>query len=194
MSYDNPERLEFCKAQRKTYPDQPRVYPDTNIPAWVRMGVNVCIHQGVFFTDGFGYARDENGDWLHIPHVGGIVIGDDVDIYPGTTINRGTAEDNITTIGPGTKIDHHCHIGHNSTIGENCVICAGVIVCGSAIIGNNVWIGPGSIIKNKVYIADNVYIGCASNVVSDITISNSLVYGNPARVQRNGPLPHNKLG
>lgn len=172
---------------------RPSIHPSLNIPDWVKVGKNVCLHEGILFTEGFGYARDEDGEWLHIPHSGGVVLGHNVDVYFYTTINRGTVDD--TVIGDGTKIDHHCHIGHNSHIGQNCIICAGVIIAGSVVIGNNVWIGPGSRILNKVSIASNTYIGQGTNVVKSVKKQGGLVKGNPGVWEdRKGRLPHNKIG
>lgn len=189
--HTNPKRLEFCKEMQKNYPE-PKHLIRSKVPGWVRCGRNVRIYEGVLFTQGFGYARDEKGKWLHIPHVGRVIIGDDVDIFPYTTVNRGTLDDTI--IGDGTKIDHHCHIGHNSKTGKNCVICAGTVICGSAEIGDNVWIGVHCTILNKARIASDTYVGNQSNVVDDITKEGTLVYGNPARCHAKEHLPHNKIG
>lgn len=187
--FDNPDRLKFAKKQRAILGWIPHIR--STLPPFVKVGVQVTIHENVYFTEGFGYARDENGKWLHIPHAGGISIGDNVDIYEQTTINRGAVGD--TTIGSGTKIDHHCHIGHNSRIGENCIICAGVILAGSVIIGDNVWIGPGSTVKNKVLVGKDCYIGSNSNVVEDVQYHH-LAKGNPARSEYREYLPHIKIG
>jgi len=187
--YDNPERLDFCKKQRVVYGWIPMIR--SNLPAFVKIGVEVSIHEGVMFTEGFGYARDKDGRWLHIPHVGGVSIGNNVDIYPGTTINRGTVND--TVIGSGTKIDHKCHIGHNSRIGENCIICAGVIICGSVVIGDGVWISPGSTIRNKIVVGNDVFIDDNTNVVKNIPDHN-YAKGNPVRFEYRDELPHNKIG
>lgn len=187
--YDRPERLKFCLEQREVY--DPKAFYLSNHPDWVHLGSNVMLHEGVLFTDGFGYARDEDGNWLWIPHSGGCIIDDDVDIFPMTTINRGTIKN--TFIGKGTKIDHHCHIGHNSSIGENCIICAGVIICGGVSIGDNVWIGPGSKILNKKTVGNDCYIAMGSNVVNDIP-EHCMVKGNPAKSEYRDELPHNKIG
>ena len=187
--YDRPDRLEFCKKQRAVYGWVPMVR--SPLPPFVKIGVEVTIYEGVMFTEGFGYARDKDGRWLHIPHTGGVSIGNNVDIFPGTTVNRGTVND--TTIGHGTKIDHHCHIGHNSRIGDDCVICAGVIICGSVVIGDNVWIGPNSTVKNKVLIGNDCYIGQGSNVLRDVK-HHHIAYGNPARSEYREHLPHLKIG
>ena len=174
------ERLKFAKDQRKKYPQKPFIHPSVHIPDWVKLGINVTIHENCTIgTEGFGFVKDEDGKWLHIPHSGGLVIGDNVEIFAGTNIDRGTV--NNTVIGKGTKIDHHCHIGHNVQIGENCVITAKVVIGGSTQIGNNVWIGPNSTILNKISIGDDVYIGSQTNVIKSVK-SGDVVVGNPARI------------
>ena len=190
--YDRPERLVFAKDQIRKYGKPPETHRLVHVPDWVSVGYGCTIHEGVRFTEGFGYARDKEGKWLHIPHTGGIVIGNYVDIYPDTTINRGTVNDTI--IGDGTKIDHHCHIGHNSKIGENCLITAGVIIAGGAIIGDNVWIGPHSSILNNKEVARGCMIGQQSNIVTDFLQEDKLIYGNPAKAYDRLHLFHNKIG
>lgn len=190
--YDRPERLEFALSQREIYKEEPSIHQTVLIPVWVTIGKRVTIHKGVMFTTGFGYARLPDGNWIHIPHTGKVIIGDDVDIHPYTTINRATVD--TTTIGKGTKIDHHCHIGHNSHIGENCIITANVTLCGSVVIGDNVWIGVGSTIRNKIKVPNNTYIGNMSNVVNDFREEGMLIYGNPAKGLEAKFLPHNKIG
>ena len=174
-------RLAFAKKQRKKYAHllEPFIHESVEIPSWVEIGKNVTIRKNCTIgTEGFSYVKSD-GKWLHIPHVGGVKIGDNVDIYPHSNIDRGTLKD--TVIGEGTKIDHYCHIGHNCQIGNNCVITAHVIIGGSAIIGDNVWIGPNSTILNKIKVGDNVYIGAQTNVIKSIK-SNVTVVGNPARI------------
>lgn len=158
------------------------------IPSWVKYGKNITIHENCTVgTEGFGAARDVNGEWVHIPHIGGVVIGDNVEICAGTNVDRGTVND--TVIESGTKIDHHCHIAHNCKIGKNCAIAAGVTFSGSVIVGDNVWIGPGSTIINGIKIGDNAYIGIGTNVIEDVP-DNAVVVGNPGRVLRIGGQPH----
>lgn len=181
-------RLKFAKEMREKYPREPGIHPSVNIPEWVKIGERVTIHEGCTIgTEGFGFERDINGCWLHIPHVGGTIIGDDVEIMSGTNVDRGTVENTI--IASGVKIDHNCHIAHNSFVGENSVITAGVVVAGSAHIGKNVWIGPGSTILNKIKIGDNAYIGAGANVIKDVP-ENAVMIGNPAIVLRYGRQPH----
>jgi len=176
------DRLKFALEQRKKYPTHPFIHPSVHIPDWVEIGNNVTIHENCTIgTEGFGFVKNEDGIWLHIPHVGKVIIGDDVEIFAGTNIDRGTVDP--TRIGNGTKIDHHCHIGHNVQIGENCIITAKVVIGGSTKIGNNVWIGPNSTILNKITIGNDVYIGAQTNVIKSVE-EGVVVVGNPARILR----------
>ena len=179
---ESPKRLKFAKEQRIKYPQEPFIHPSVTIPEWVKLGKNVTIHENCSIgAEGFGFAKDDDGKWIHIPHIGGVVIGDDVEIFPGTNVDRGTVED--TVIGNGTKIGPNNHIGHNSKIGENCIITGEVILGGSCTIGNEVWIGLNSTLKDHVTIGNNVYIGDQTNVLKSFG-DNVILVGNPARVLR----------
>jgi len=161
------ERLKFTMEQRRKFPQEPFIHPSVNIPDWVKLGKNITIHENCTIgTEGFGFAQDENGKWFHIPHVGQVIIEDDVEIFSGTNIDRGTVENTI--IGHGSKIDHHCHIGHNVNIGKNCIITAMVVIGGSTIIGDNVWIGPNSTIMDHITIGNDVFIGTQTNVIKSV--------------------------
>jgi len=154
------------------------IYGNVYIYDNVKVGKNCIVHAGaVIGSDGFGFEKDEKGTWLKIPHIGGVIISDDVEIGANTCIDRGTLEN--TFISNGVKIDNLCHIGHNVTIGENSILTSGVVIGGSTKIGRNCWISPNSTIINGIYIEDSVFIGIGSVVVGKIK-SNSRVFGNPA--------------
>jgi UDP-3-O-[3-hydroxymyristoyl] glucosamine N-acyltransferase len=149
---------------------------NTSIKKNVYIGNNVIIGDSVIIGHaGFGFEK-YNNDIVHVPHVGGVRIEDDVYIGNLITIASGVIEE--TYIGRKTKIDDHVHIGHNAKIGEECIITACSEICRSDI-GNNVWIGPNSNIKQGVVIGDNVKIGIGSNVIKNIE-NNKVLCGNPA--------------
>ena len=79
------------------------------------------------------------GLYEKFPHYGMVIIGKQVDIYAGTTVQRGSVGNTI--IGNGCKIAGQSQIGHNTIMGENCLIGARTIICGSAILGHNVITG-----------------------------------------------------
>ncbi len=145
----------------------------------VVIGENSKIDAGsVIGSDGFGYNKNENGEYEIFPHVGGVIIGNNVDIGANCVIDKGTLGNTI--IGDGTKIDNLVHIAHNVEIGENVMIIGNCSISGSVKIGDNSWIAPQSVILDRVKIGENVLVGIGSVVMKDIP-DNSKVAGNPAR-------------
>lgn len=125
---------------------------------------------------GHNYARSPKGIWRNAPHLGRVVIKDNVEICLNSIINRGIMEDTI--IENNVKIFQNCAIAHNSHIGANTLIIDGTIIMGSAKIGENCWIST-SIIHNQINIGNNVTVGMGSVVVKDIP-DGCTVFGNPA--------------
>jgi UDP-3-O-[3-hydroxymyristoyl] glucosamine N-acyltransferase len=119
----------------------------------------------VIGCDGFGYAP-ESGGWVKIPHVGRVVIGDDVDVGANTTIDRGALDD--TVIENGVKLDNLIHIAHNCRIGANTVIAGCVGIAGSAIIGKQCRIGGAAMILGHLEIADGTTISPGSMIMRSI--------------------------
>src|SRR5437868_965209 len=102
-----------------------------------QVGARVRIHDNaVVGSDGFGYAKDEEGRWLKIPQTGRVVIEDDVEIGAGTTIDRASVGE--SRIGRGSKLDNLVQVGHSCTIGEDALLCAQVGLAGSSHIGSRV--------------------------------------------------------
>lgn len=156
---------------------------DANVTLYnnVRIGCRCHISSGaVIGADGHGYVKIESGKYHKIRHMGGVCIGDDVDIGVMVTIDRGTLDD--TTIGNNTKIDNKTGIAHNVIIGDNCMICGDVGIAGSTIIGNNCWIAPNVKIINGIAVANDVTIGLCSVVYHSVTKSNVTLFGNPAKI------------
>ena len=92
------------------------------------------IHAGAILgSDGFGFVADEKGRQVKNPQLGGLILGDDVEIGANSTIDRGALAE--TKIGDGVKIDNLVQIAHNVHIGDNTVICGCTGVAGSAVIG-----------------------------------------------------------
>ncbi|MGP6088285.1 UDP-3-O-(3-hydroxymyristoyl)glucosamine N-acyltransferase [Antarctobacter jejuensis] len=89
--------------------------------------------------------------WARIASLGSVLIGDDVEVGAGSTIDRGTIRD--TAIGPGTKIDNLVQIGHNVVVGRDCLLCSQVGIAGSTVVGDNV------VMAGKVGVSDNLRIG-----------------------------------
>jgi len=143
----------------------------------VVMGDRVILHPGVVVgSDGFGLAN-ENGEWVKIPQVGTVRIGNDVEIGANTTIDRGTIDD--TVIGDGVKIDNLVQVAHNVQIGAHTAIagCAGI--AGSAKIGSYCQLGGGVGVVGHLEIADHVQVTGMSKVSSSITEPGVYASGTP---------------
>ena len=131
------------------------------------LGERVRIHPGVVLgADGFGIAND-GGQWLKIPQLGKVIIGNDVEIGANTTVDRGALED--TVIEEGVKIDNQVQIGHNVTIGAHTAIAGCVGIAGSASIGKRCMIGGGAGISGHIEIGDDVIITAFSGVANSLT-------------------------
>jgi UDP-3-O-[3-hydroxymyristoyl] glucosamine N-acyltransferase len=142
------------------------IYPNVVIREGVTIGNRVIIHAGaVVGSDGFGYVQRE-GRHHKIPQVGGVVIGDDVEIGANVTIDRATT--GTTEIGKGTKIDNLVQVAHNVKIGDNSVIVAQVGIGGSTRIGGSVMVGGQVGIADHVNIESGSMIGAQSGVMSNL--------------------------
>lgn len=145
----------------------------------VRMGNHCLIHSGVVMgSDGFGFANHE-GSWVKMPHLGGVLVGDHVEIGSNTTIDRGFLED--TTLGNGVIIDNLVQIGHNVSIGANTAIAGCTGIAGSTHIGESCLIGGGSNIAGHLEIADKVYITATSGVNHSLNTPGVYSSGFPAK-------------
>lgn len=133
----------------------------------VRIGEKCLIQSGtVIGADGFGYANDR-GNWVKIPQLGTVEIGDRVEIGACTTIDRGALDD--TVIGNGVIIDNQCQIAHNVIIGDNTAVAGGVIMAGSLKIGRYCMIGGASVINGHMEICDKVTVTGMGMVMRPIT-------------------------
>lgn len=152
------------------------LYPNVTIREKVTIGERVLIHPGsVIGSDGFGYVF-EGGRHYKIPQVGGIVIGDDVEIGANVTVDRATTGN--TVIGKGTKIDNLVQIAHNVKIGENSIIVAQVAIGGSAEIGSHVMIGGQVAVADHATIDDGAMIGGKSGIMGHV--KKGIYSGSPA--------------
>ena len=130
------------------------------------LGNGVVIHAGtVIGEDGFGYVT-EDGEHHKIPHIGTVVIEDEVEIGSCCTIDRGTLR--ATVIGRGTKISDSVAIGHGTRVGRYNLIVGQVGIAGSAETGDHVTIGGQSGIADHVKVGDHVQIAAKSGVLANI--------------------------
>lgn len=144
-----------------------------------RIGDNVRIgSSNVIGGVGFGYEKNESGDYEVILHIGNVVIEDDVEIGNCTCIDRAVL--GSTLIRRNVKIDNLVHIAHGVEIGANSLVIANAMIAGSVKVGMNVWIAPSSSILNKKCISNNAVIGMGAVVIKDVE-ENQIVIGNPAK-------------
>lgn len=155
------------------------IYGNVSIYGDVKIGKNVIINSGVVIgAEGFGYEPDEDGTLVQFPHIGGVVIEDNVEIGANTCVDKGALGDTI--IREGAKIDNMVHVAHNVIIGKNCRIICLVGIGGSVEIGDGSFIGISASIKNQNKIGKNAVVGMGAVVTKDVP-DNTTVIGNPAR-------------
>jgi UDP-3-O-[3-hydroxymyristoyl] glucosamine N-acyltransferase len=152
----------------------------------VRMGDRVIVHSGaVLGSDGFGYVRDpSSGRYEKFPQIGGLEIGDDVEIGANTTVDRGALD--MTIIGRGTKLDNLVHVGHNVRIGEDVVIAAQTGFSGSAAAEDGVVIAGQVGIGDHARIEKGVILGGQAGILSGKVVRGPgmVFWGTPARPLR----------
>jgi len=142
------------------------------------IGNNVSILDGsVIGKKGFGFFPSKKKN-IRYPHIGMVIVGNNVEIGCNNTIDRGSLSNTI--IGDNCFLDNQVHIAHNVKIGKNCVITAQVGFAGSSIIGDNAMIGGQAGISGHLKIGHNVQIGGGSGVIKNIP-SNTKVMGYPAK-------------
>lgn len=142
------------------------------------IGNNVQLHNGVVIgSDGFGFAKDDAGDWYKIPQIGSVVIEDNVEIQANSCIDRASLGE--TRIGRNTKMDNLSHVAHNCIVGENSMLCAQVGLAGSTEIGKNVILAGQVGVAGHCKIGDGVIVTAQSGTHGDIP-PGSMVSGSPA--------------
>ena len=145
----------------------------------VLIGNHVSIDQNsVIGAPGFGIEKKEDGSFIRIPQIGGVVVGNNVEIGALSTIDSGTIE--ATVIEDNVMIDNHVHISHNVYIEKNCIITACSEISGSVYIEESTWLGPNCSIINGITIGKNVLIGMGA-VVRKSTRDNVIIAGKPAK-------------
>lgn len=142
------------------------LYPNVTLYHEVQVGERCVVHAGVVLgADGFGFAST-GGRHHKIAQLGGVRIGDDVEIGANTTIDRGALDD--TVIEEGVKIDNQVQIAHNVRIGAHTVICGCSAIAGSSVIGKNCTIAGAVGVINHVTICDGVTVTAMSLVNQSI--------------------------
>lgn len=159
-----------------------RVGHGCTVHGCARLGDRVVLHPGVRVgAEGFGYVESEGGRPARVPHVGGCVLGDDVEVGANATIDRGSLED--TVVGEHTKIDNLVHVGHNVRVGRGCTLVAQVGIAGSTRIGEGVQIGGQAGVTDHVEIGDGARVAARAGVIGDVPAGEDYS-GYPARPHR----------
>lgn len=141
-----------------------------SIREFCEVGNNVLLHNGVVIgADGFGFAKDDQGNWYKIPQAGKVVIEDNVEIQANSCIDRASLGE--TRIGRNTKIDNLVQVGHNCVVGENSLLCAQVGLAGSTEIGKNV------VLAGQVGVAGHCTIGDGAVVTAQSGVPNGVPAG-----------------
>ena len=180
------------------------VGPDCQVHAGVRLQRGTRIGSGVILQpnvviggDGFSFvtaepsnvelARETLGEgalsapadptWHRIHSLGGVVIGNDVEIGANSCVDAGTIRP--TQVGDGTKIDSLVQVGHNVIVGKHCLLCAQAGVAGSSVIGDRVVVGGKAGIADNLKIGDDVVLGGGSVVLSNVP-AGRVMMGYPA--------------
>jgi len=153
------------------------LYPNVAIYERCTIGDRVIIQaNSTVGEDGFGFAT-HNGEHHKIPHVGTVIIEQDVEIGSNCAIERGTLDD--TTIGKGTKIGDSVVIGHGTKVGSHCLLVAQVGVAGSTVLGHHCVVGGQAGIVGHINIGDMVKIGAQAAVINDVP-DGKVIVGAPA--------------
>jgi UDP-3-O-[3-hydroxymyristoyl] glucosamine N-acyltransferase len=144
-----------------------KAYAHVSVREFCIIGNNVILQDGAKIgTDGFGYARQDDGSYYKIVQSGVVVLEDDVEVGANATIDRGTIGE--TRIRRGAKIDNLVQVGHASDVGENTLLCAQVGLAGSSKIGHSV------ILTGQVGVAGHLEIGDRVVATAQTGIPNSI--------------------
>ena len=144
------------------------IWPNVVVRERCILGNRVVLHSGVIIgADGFGYRPTPDGKGIrHIPHIGNVEIGDDVEVGANSAIDRGKF--GATTIGQGTKIDNLVQIGHNCRVGCCCMLSGQVGLAGSVVLEDGVIIGGGTGIKDHTTIGAGAKLAARSAFMGDV--------------------------
>ena len=141
------------------------------------LGDNVTLENGaVVGADGFGFSKNDRGQWEKIPQSGPVRIGDRVDIQANACVDRATV--GATEIGDGSKIDNLVQVGHGSRIGSDTLVCAQTGLAGSSVIGNSVILAGQTGIAGHCTVGDGVILTAQSAVSHDVP-PGKMISGSP---------------
>lgn len=177
--HDNVTIGANCKIGRQCI-----IYPGVHVFDGTIIGDRVILHAGcIIGDDGFGNAKQPDGSWRKIEHLGNVVIGDDVEVGSNTTIDRAPMESTI--VEKGVRIDNLCQIAHNVQVGENTAMAAQSGIAGSAKIGKGCIIAGQVGIVGHISVADNTTVCAQAGIIGNVRKSGEVLMGMPAIDQKN---------
>jgi UDP-3-O-[3-hydroxymyristoyl] glucosamine N-acyltransferase len=148
-----------------------------SIREFCEIGNNVLLHNGVVIgSDGFGFAKDDEGKWYKVPQSGKVVVEDNVEIQANSCVDRGSMGE--TRIGRNSKLDNLVQVGHNCIVGENALLCAQVGLAGSTELGKNVILAGQAGVAGHCKVGDGVVITAQSGTHGDLP-AGSVISGFP---------------
>jgi UDP-3-O-[3-hydroxymyristoyl] glucosamine N-acyltransferase len=158
--------------------DNFKAYAHVSVREFCRIGNGVILQDGVKVgTDGYGYAKRDDGSYYKIVQSGIVVLEDDVEIGANATVDRATIGE--TRIRKGAKIDNLVQVGHASEVGENSLLCAQVGLAGSSKIGRNVILTGQVGVAGHLAIGDGAVVTAQSGIGGDVA-PGSVMSGSPA--------------
>jgi UDP-3-O-[3-hydroxymyristoyl] glucosamine N-acyltransferase len=165
------------------------IYPDVTVGSHLFAHAHAVIREGcvlgdhvtlengaVVGADGFGFAKNDAGEWVKIPQSGPVRLGSRVDVQANACIDRATV--GATEIGAGTKVDNLVQVGHGSKVGENTLLCAQVGLAGSSVIGNNAILAGQAGVAGHCSLGDGVILTAQSAVSHDVP-AGKMISGSP---------------
>ncbi len=141
------------------------------------LGDHVTLENGAIIgADGFGFSKNEKGEWEKIPQSGPVRLGDRVDVQANACIDRATV--GATEIGDGAKVDNLVQVGHGSKVGKNTLLCAQVGLAGSSMIGNDAILAGQAGVAGHCTLGDGVILTAQSAVSHDVP-AGKMISGSP---------------
>lgn len=142
------------------------------------LGDHVTLENGVIIgADGFGFAKNDLGQWEKIPQSGPVLIGDRVDVQANACIDRATV--GATEIGSGTKVDNLVQVGHGSRVGEDTMLCAQAGLAGSSVVGSRAILAGQTGVAGHCELGDGVILTAQSGVSHNVP-AGKMISGSPA--------------
>jgi UDP-3-O-[3-hydroxymyristoyl] glucosamine N-acyltransferase len=158
--------------------DNFKAYAHVSVREFCRIGNGVILQDGAKIgTDGYGYAKQDDGSYYKIVQSGIVVLEDDVEVGANSTIDRGTIGE--TRIRRGAKIDNLVQVGHASEVGENTLLCAQVGLAGSSKVGKNVILTGQVGVAGHLEIGDGAIATAQTGIAHDVP-AGKVVSGSPA--------------